>query len=1494
MKRNWAGIRSFGLHIAAGLLLATASSLCSEPRDPLPPWPEPNPISQLTWNAVLTPMRDDSTAALGVESATLVESWSGYALQRDGVLVAPVVLPGVNAQGHASLGYRQGCVRFWFASAWTSGTGPGQVARLAEWLVTDGKEVGTLWALSVSADGTVISLGSQGAEVLKAGINWSAGGWHQVALSYSESGTELVIDGVLVATGAGLLAVDPKLSGLVVGSDWQGLLVAGGQFDECLCFAEPMSAEDVAFNYRGLFHEAAKGPVSEAELAEQAALAKLSHGDGGTVGYRWDESNPCPTNGPVFLTNVVCVLETNDTWTASLDVAGGTNGVVYDVFASTNLAGGTATNEAWWWETNTYTCSTVVLSSQPGELAFYILGLPQDSDGGLLTDAYEQLVTHGDINNPDDDRLVPLVGIYATDSVVMEQQATNTARFVITRLGGFMGLPLTVDCQLSGTASNGTDYYLSPVTGTTTNVLVTIPAGQSSVEITLAAVNDSLAEGTEFATLTLTTNVSVCEVNSAHASATAWILEDYSKTYTLDADFHLGVLAGLEAVSNQLQFKTNLPPQFPFINVACSDRGTVARINTTNGQVIGEYRTAPAGMIFTGDSGSGPQPSRTTVDLFGNVWVANRADDFSMNGTTNGSITRIGLVLGGSRHSKTNGVYFPDPGGQYVSLSNATYNTCIDRDGDGYIRTSSGLADILPWSNQRDGLSDADSRGGVSTAEDEAITEYVRADCTRTRTIAVDKFNDIWVGGTGNRLHLKVNALTGSPVADSVFSPQAGGYGGVIDGLGNLWSSYNGYVVRLIPPLDFPPQSNDWQVLDASSVGNYGIAVDPLHPFIWQTSAGSVFRWHTNGTAVTNASGDTVLYPHGGGFGQGLAVDTNGHVWVAHGTSANTVGHLDTNGMWLGNVTLRLARLRAEFFAGTNLDGFPVLVRADAPIDFDWSAGSPAPVVPTNYFSARWSGVVTGGVNDYGVFFASADAGAGFRLTVNYSVIIDNWDNPNPNPVEMSGSNWLSSGENSIVLEYKEFTGDARIKLSWIEPGTTNKVVIPRDRLRGPDLPTAGPTGVSVDSLGNIWAANKANNTAMRINPNAGEMVITNGATNFVGEVDMVVDLGAGAGPYNYSDMTGQNNRVVNPGLQPLKGYWTVIEDSGVTSEIWERVAWSNNLPIAGCGMEVFVRASNNRQILANQLFIAVSNNVPLANVQGRYIEVRVGMTRDDASKQPVLYDLTLHGASSAFAGDYFLEPASVYETEDAWFWVDLAGAEPMTYQWRVMPPWANEWTALAGETNWNLTLPGVDLWDDWTWVSVTVSNAAGQVLQLGPAELAVYPLSIRIPGGSTNSIGPAERYPATINVRGEPTNGLARVEVTLHNLRHAYPADLDILLVSPSGAKIMLMSDAGSSFAVTNATLVFHPTWQNWPYSPETSSIPDDQTTHYTPANHGVPVEAQLPGAPAGPYSSFLDDLPNTDPSPNGVWKLYIYDDKTGQTGALERSWSLRFYYAP
>ena len=320
------------------------------------------------------------------------------------------------------------------------------------------------------------------------------------------------------------------------------------------------------------------------------------------------------------------------------------------------------------------------------------------------------------------------------------------------------------------------------------------------------------------------------------------------------------------------------------------------------------------------------------------------------------------------------------------------YNTCIDRDGDGYIRTSQGLADILSWGDSFG----TDSAGGVSTADDEAITEYTRVSCTGTRTIAVDKFNDIWVGGNGDlaRTHLKVNGLTGSVVPNSAFAPGCGGYGGVIDGLGNLWSSGgdNDQVLWLIPPTNLPPVGADWQNLTGQYQvrSGYGIAVDPVYPRLWQTSGSDVFYWNTNGTPMTNSDGSARLFYSGDGGPKGLAVDANGHVWVAHAETSYTVGHLNTNGTWLGDVSLRVTGLFAEYFDRANPSRFPVLSGTETnPVAFSWADGWPAAPVPTNNFTAQWSGIISPQVQGDHVFYVSVEAGARFSLTVNGTTITD-------------------------------------------------------------------------------------------------------------------------------------------------------------------------------------------------------------------------------------------------------------------------------------------------------------------------------------------------------------------------------------------------------------------------------------------------------------------------------------------------------------------------
>ena len=180
-----------------------------------------------------------------------------------------------------------------------------------------------------------------------------------------------------------------------------------------------------------------------------------------------------------------------------------------------------------------------------------------------------------------------------------------------------------------------------------------------------------------------------------------------SRVYTLNADFDQGGLINVtHTPSDQLQLDAT-SQSFKFIWVAVSTKGTVVKINTVTGQIIGEYFTSP--------NGQPRDPSRTTVDHNGNVWNTNRAGN---------SVVHIGLVENGQ---------------------------CVDRNGNGVIDTSTGFNNIRPWTN----TGNADTNGGVSTAQDECILHYTRVNSFGTRHVSVNTDNDIWVSGTsGQRFDL--------------------------------------------------------------------------------------------------------------------------------------------------------------------------------------------------------------------------------------------------------------------------------------------------------------------------------------------------------------------------------------------------------------------------------------------------------------------------------------------------------------------------------------------------------------------------------------------------------------------------------------------------------------------------------------------------------------------------------------------------------------------
>jgi streptogramin lyase len=301
-----------------------------------------------------------------------------------------------------------------------------------------------------------------------------------------------------------------------------------------------------------------------------------------------------------------------------------------------------------------------------------------------------------------------------------------------------------------------------------------------------------------------------------------------TRTYTLDADFDEGSAINVvhTIVPDQLQLD-DTTKAFPFIWVAASQRGTIVKIDTESGDILGEYQSAP--------DGRGLNPSRTTVDKSGNVWAGNRAE--SEGG--NGSVVHVGLPENGQ---------------------------CEDRNGNGLIDTSSGLGDIMAWPN----TGGVDDDGGVDTAEDECIIHYVRVTGTRTRHVSVDENNDLWVGGLGDKDFEKVDGGTGEPVPGTQFNLGCGGYGGLIDANGILWSARS-------PILRFDTNTMTGECLNTVPSA-YGMGLDRNTGHVWVSQLGGSDRVHE----LDPADGSVLhTYPQGLDGAQGLVVDGDSHVWVA-------------------------------------------------------------------------------------------------------------------------------------------------------------------------------------------------------------------------------------------------------------------------------------------------------------------------------------------------------------------------------------------------------------------------------------------------------------------------------------------------------------------------------------------------------------------------------------------------------------------------------------
>lgn len=386
---------------------------------------------------------------------------------------------------------------------------------------------------------------------------------------------------------------------------------------------------------------------------------------------------------------------------------------------------------------------------------------------------------------------------------------------------------------------------------------------------------------------------------AAAALATAGGAQSASKTYTLDADFDLGSLSGVNHAApnnNQLQLSA-VGTTFPVMWIANAGEDTVSKFDTTANVELARYRTwfgGPAGTA--GSRGlhgaySGPAPSRTAVDINGNAYVLNRFFE-------NKKPVLLKILAEGFVDRNGNGVL--DTG------SGATALTMADLNGNDKIDPNEITDERIAWAVE---VGDQNGLG---------------------RALCIGTDGNLWVGMYTTRKYYKVSSATGAQLAGPVpatgvlpWSP----YGCLIDGDGVLWSaSLSGTLGKIT---NTGSNAGPYAVTSTNGNFNYGIALG--NDKVYLGSANQVFNPATNTYAaigftvggsgiVTDGSGNIITgsstvqkvspagvvqwtqpLQAGGSSAIGVQVDSNNDVWQIGFTAAGRMQkYRGTDGAPLG------------------------------------------------------------------------------------------------------------------------------------------------------------------------------------------------------------------------------------------------------------------------------------------------------------------------------------------------------------------------------------------------------------------------------------------------------------------------------------------------------------------------------------------------------------------------------------------------------------------
>lgn len=342
-----------------------------------------------------------------------------------------------------------------------------------------------------------------------------------------------------------------------------------------------------------------------------------------------------------------------------------------------------------------------------------------------------------------------------------------------------------------------------------------------------------------------------------------------------------------------------------FAWIANNTAGTVSKFDTRTGQEVARYYTVvprdgtggTTGPVSTLRGNAANSPSRTAIDLYGDVWIANRANTSGLIG----SVTKIANDLSSCRNQ-------PNP------------RTSRDVNGDGVIDTSNPNEFIVPTDFANPAT--YDDCVLFSTPIGTTTNSSVKG---RALAVSVPPLESgssagfIWVGHWAERTILKLDSSNGQVLGQIALG--WGPYGAVVDSQQRLWvvAAPGDITAAKLALIDTKASSlanalinNSIVATGIGTTSDYGIAIDGKDR-VWLAawnSGSSAYRYD-HGPGLDAGVGTWSRFDFtgavsqlGNGFGdsRGIAADDQGIIWMSGhmcsgrnpscGTSGNGVAQL--------------------------------------------------------------------------------------------------------------------------------------------------------------------------------------------------------------------------------------------------------------------------------------------------------------------------------------------------------------------------------------------------------------------------------------------------------------------------------------------------------------------------------------------------------------------------------------------------------------------------